>query len=691
MEDKTQIRLSERIYALRAIGYILGLFPICTIFYLHGVGIGYWIFFIIFAFTWPHISYFIAINSSDPDKTELKIVIFNSMMLGILLPLISFNLLPSITLFLMVSLSSLGMGGLRLFLKGIASFILGAFILIPFIGIHLKLETNLIIIASCIPPLIINSLAIGYATFRLSNEMQKALSEAMAKEHEIAHINQVVQAVNSSLDLDEVMPTVMHVLQDIFSFDQIGIFLKDEQGKNLIISKYYGEAITEDIQDFVRTLDIKLEKDASYICRTFIKEKPYYISPVTTDLLEYFSPADKELYDVNPVKAYFLAPLFFQNQVLGTIVFANTKKAFNLSEKKIAIIQHYVSQVATAINNARLAEETQQALAEVGHINQVVQAVNSTLDFDNVAGSVMKALKGIFEFDVMSILLIDETQQKLEIHRAYGDVIQEIHIEQYKKNKMSLIAKNSVNTYVIEKNKHFYFTDLSSETEMLAADRSIWEILPFMSGLFLPLKVQNKIIGAIDFFRISTTFVLTEDNIQRIQQYVSHIAAAINNARMSEEIITAKKNVEIVNKKLEKLANLDGLTQIANRRYFDQILYHEWRRAIRTETTLSAIMIDIDFFKKYNDHYGHPSGDECLRSVAKTLSESLRRPQDLIARYGGEEFIALLPDTDIAGALIIGEKMRLNVKGLGITHSLSFVADVVTISAGIANIVPKTN
>ena len=139
---------------------------------------------------------------------------------------------------------------------------------------------------------------------------------------------------------------------------------------------------------------------------------------------------------------------------------------------------------------------------------------------------------------------------------------------------------------------------------------------------------------------------------------------------------------------MEKLANLDGLTQIANRRYFEQILYHEWRRAIRNKTPLSAIMIDIDFFKKYNDHYGHPSGDESLRSVAKALSKSLRRPQDLIARYGGEEFIALLPDTDIAGALTIGEKMRINVKGLEITHSHSLVADVITISAGIANIVP---
>ena len=135
----------------------------------------------------------------------------------------------------------------------------------------------------------------------------------------------------------------------------------------------------------------------------------------------------------------------------------------------------------------------------------------------------------------------------------------------------------------------------------------------------------------------------------------------------------------------------DGLTKLYNYRYFMQELEREANRARRFKTHFSLLMIDIDFFKKYNDLYGHPSGDECLRSVAKALSKSLRRPQDLVARYGGEEFIALLPDTDITGALTIAEKMRMNVKGLEIPHSHSLAADVVTISAGIANIIPTSD
>ena len=405
-------------------------------------------------------------------------------------------------------------------------------------------------------------------------------------------------------------------------------------------------------------------------------------------------------------QAVLIQPVFFENRLKALLFLGSKIDSTVYTEDEKVFLRRLSMALGPHIKNTELLQgleslveertrELQASLAytkekeqEIAHINQVVQAVNSTLDFDKVAGSVKEALKGVFDFDAMAILLINETQQQFVIHRAYGDIIQDDHVEQYKKIKIPLIAKDSVNTYVIAKNKPFYFTDLSSDTEMLAADRRIWEILPFMSGLFLPLEVQNEIIGAINFLRISNNLVLTENDIKRIQQYVSPLATAINNARMAEETITAKKNVEAVNKELEKLANLDGLTQIANRRYFEQILYHEWRRAIRNKTPLSAIMIDIDFFKKYNDHYGHPSGDESLRSVAKALSKSLRRPQDLIARYGGEEFIALLPDTDIAGAQNIGEKMRMNVKGLEITHSHSLVADVITISAGIANIVP---
>ncbi len=140
---------------------------------------------------------------------------------------------------------------------------------------------------------------------------------------------------------------------------------------------------------------------------------------------------------------------------------------------------------------------------------------------------------------------------------------------------------------------------------------------------------------------------------------------------------------------LEYLSMLDGLTGIPNRRCFDKCFDTEWKRSERTSTSLSLIMIDIDYFKNFNDCYGHQLGDECLKQVAKTLAHSVNRAADRVARYGGEEFVCILPGTDIQGAVRVGESMRRNIEALNVSHLTSAVSDHVTISAGTATIVPK--
>lgn len=147
-------------------------------------------------------------------------------------------------------------------------------------------------------------------------------------------------------------------------------------------------------------------------------------------------------------------------------------------------------------------------------------------------------------------------------------------------------------------------------------------------------------------------------------------------------------NLQRKQKLLERLAAIDGLTEIPNRRQFDEILEKEWRRSRRTETPLSLIAIDIDYFKQFNDTYGHTCGDECLRRVAQTLACSVRRASDFVARYGGEEFAAILPETPPEGAVEMAEKMRKNVESLKIAHAASSVSDRVTLSLGVATIAP---
>lgn len=131
-------------------------------------------------------------------------------------------------------------------------------------------------------------------------------------------------------------------------------------------------------------------------------------------------------------------------------------------------------------------------------------------------------------------------------------------------------------------------------------------------------------------------------------------------------------------------AATDALTRLPNRRALDEALQREWLRAQRSDAPLAFILADVDHFKNYNDHYGHPAGDACLRAVAGALAEACKRPADFVARYGGEEFALLLPETDPRGALFVAERMLKNVRALGVAHAKSSAGSVVTVSAGVA-------
>ncbi|MCX5824788.1 MAG: diguanylate cyclase [Deltaproteobacteria bacterium] len=149
--------------------------------------------------------------------------------------------------------------------------------------------------------------------------------------------------------------------------------------------------------------------------------------------------------------------------------------------------------------------------------------------------------------------------------------------------------------------------------------------------------------------------------------------------------ISDHKRVEAL---LQDLSRRDGLTGLANRRHFDECLDREWKRGLREKDPLSIILCDIDFFKNFNDTYGHQKGDDCLRAVAHVLEQDLCRPLDVAARYGGEEFVVLLPGTPLPGALAVAESIRSGIEALAIPHASSSAAPVVTISLGVASVVP---
>lgn len=159
------------------------------------------------------------------------------------------------------------------------------------------------------------------------------------------------------------------------------------------------------------------------------------------------------------------------------------------------------------------------------------------------------------------------------------------------------------------------------------------------------------------------------------------------------DISERKKNEARLNhlqKELEELSYKDGLTGVANRRMFDKVFNTEWANARRNHKPLSLIMLDIDYFKQYNDQYGHIQGDDCLRKVAKALEKAVVRPRDFVGRFGGEEFVIVLPETDEQAARVVAEKCRKLILQLNIPHEQSEVSDVLSISLGMVVIIPTS-
>ncbi len=218
---------------------------------------------------------------------------------------------------------------------------------------------------------------------------------------------------------------------------------------------------------------------------------------------------------------------------------------------------------------------------------------------------------------------------------------------------------------------------------MTLGEAVTFEQRPVLSGsqrlfetLLVPVKDEDGTITHIwGMARDLTRFLVSQNALVHL------------NEQLEAKILQRTRELEEANQRLSELSLTDGLTGIANRRKFDAAFVEEWARAARTGATLSLIMLDLDHFKKYNDHYGHQQGDDCLRRVAEVLRSNARRQGDLVSRYGGEEFCMILPDTALSGAIEIAERLRREVENMHMPHVLSDMGRI-TVSLGVAASTP---
>lgn len=318
-------------------------------------------------------------------------------------------------------------------------------------------------------------------------------------------------------------------------------------------------------------------------------------------------------------------PMFIDKQLFGVLYVESTQlNAF--SQDDLQTLETLVSFTVTAIHKARLYEHAQEQLRAISTLQTVSQAILSSLDLQRIFQSVVQALKDTYKYSYISIYTVEKDVLRLGAQVGYSEdmVIHEIPTS-------AGVAGRSLQTRQVQ-----FIPDVCKEPNFLRAS------LDVASEICVPLVMGEKALGVLNV-EANAEHPLDESDIDILKTMAGPVVIAIENANLHAEVT--------------QLAMTDGLTRLANRRAFDQMLERELVRASRYHTPLSLIIIDMDFFKVYNDQWGHPAGDIRLTAVAELLTSGLRNP-DFVARYGGEEFALILPNTNLTSALTLAERLR---------------------------------
>ena len=223
--------------------------------------------------------------------------------------------------------------------------------------------------------------------------------------------------------------------------------------------------------------------------------------------------------------------------------------------------------------------------------------------------------------------------------------------------------------------------EVTRELESACGDCQLAQTLGLNSALGVPIIWQDQVLAVLLFFHRQPV-APDRRSLELVKTVATQLGSMIQRKRTESDLKEA-------NLELERLATLDGLTHLANRRYFNEYLAQEWRRAAREQQPLALILADVDYFKRYNDYYGHLEGDFCLQRVAQAMKAIVRRPADVAARYGGEEFALILPNTTLEGAGMVAAALRQELQRLKLPHARSEVSDSITLSLGVAGIIPR--
>jgi diguanylate cyclase (GGDEF)-like protein len=354
------------------------------------------------------------------------------------------------------------------------------------------------------------------------------------------------------------------------------------------------------------------------------------------------------------------------------------------SEKAELFVQ-ILSYIANQeLEKKTLAIETLEKYEEINFLYEISSKFAVCVGIKEIIEFVISEAQKLIGGTNISVMLMNEETKKLEIIAARG---------QENNQKTVMEAGVGIAGHVLASGQAEIVNDVDSDPRYIPGENQI------NSLLCAPLITPNGTLGVINISNANPTHYTAQD-LKRFKALAAPAAVAIENARLYEQLKEYSRNLEQqvaqrtaelekANQELQRLASLDGLTQVGNRRRFDEYLMDNWQRLINEIAPMSLIMCDVDCFKSYNDSYGHLMGDDCLQRIAKAITCAVKHPAYLVARYGGEEFAIVLPNTSARGGMYIAETIKIEIEWLKIPHICSSVSKYVTVSLGVSSTIPS--
>lgn len=395
--------------------------------------------------------------------------------------------------------------------------------------------------------------------------------------------------------------------------------------------------------------------------------------------------------DISNANKYY--KLYFENEKkLEHIEFENRARNLKTKIQLDSLEMENKSILEKSEAFRKKAEDLIEIIKNISIISELGEKITSTLDLSQIYEMLYDRIQLFMKASLFGVGLYNDENKKIEYHYCMENNVRTEMEAIYIANEASMAAK------CLREKKNIVINDMYTEylnyiddVNYITDNKDNEEL---NSAIYCPLVIDNTLIGVMTvqaFEKNSFTMLI----IEMIKALSSYAAIAINNAMKSTSLLieveqrrSFQAELENINNKLIYLSENDGLTDIPNRRKFDEIITEEWHKAKDNKSSISIIIFDIDCFKQYNDNYGHTDGDSCLISISNELTKSLLKTY-FAARYGGDEFVIVLPDTNLEEAMRYGENFKCNVENLSILHEFSKVKDVVTVTLGVSTIIPN--